>query len=154
MDILKYSAVTGPRPAHHFQTEFQLPIIYVMLVYYVAIALAAIGFSTFNARLETAKGQAASLTGTVIRVAGMVAVTLFGLGAIALSWASDSSSPSSCPRRRAWPGSGSTWWVCPPPSWPGTWRSSPSWESSGRRTSASSWTSWTRGRWPGTSTGS
>jgi hypothetical protein len=59
-------------------------------------------------------------------VAGMVAVALFGLGAIALPWASDSSSPSSYPRRRAWPGSGSTWWACPPPSWPGTRRSSPS----------------------------
>jgi O-antigen/teichoic acid export membrane protein len=70
-----------------FQTPLQLPIIHVMLLYYVAIALAAIGFTTFNARLETAKGQAANLTGTVIRVAGMVAVALFGFGAIALSWA-------------------------------------------------------------------
>ncbi len=133
MDIFKHSAVTGPQPVYQFQTEFQLPIIYVMLVYYVALALAAIGFTTFHARLETAK--------TIIRVAGMVAVALFGLGAVARPWASDSSSPSSCPRRRAWPGNGSTWWACPLPSWPDTRRSSPSWGSSGRRTSASSWTS-------------
>ncbi len=70
-----------------FETPLQLPVIYVMLLYYVAVALAAIGFSTFNARLETAKGQTAHLTGTIIRVAGMVAVALFGWGAIALSWA-------------------------------------------------------------------
>jgi O-antigen/teichoic acid export membrane protein len=70
-----------------FQTPLELQVIYVMLVYYVAIALAAIGFGTFNARLETAKGQTANLTGTIVRVAGMVAVALFGLGAIALSWA-------------------------------------------------------------------
>ncbi len=146
MDIFKHSAVTGPQPVYQFQTEFQLPIIYVMLVYYVAIALAAIGFTTFHARLETAKN--------IIRVAGMVAVALFGLGAIALPWASGSSSPSSFLRRRAWPSSGSTWWACPPPSWPGTRRSSPPCASSGRRTSSCSWTSWTPGRWRGTSTGS
>ena len=33
-----------------FQTPLQLPLIHVMLLYYVAIALAAIGFTTFNAR--------------------------------------------------------------------------------------------------------
>ncbi|MFQ6013781.1 MAG: oligosaccharide flippase family protein, partial [Thermoplasmata archaeon] len=70
-----------------FETPLQLPVIYVMLLYYTAVALAAIGFATFNGRLETAKSQTASLTGTVVRVAGMVAVVLFGLGAIALSWA-------------------------------------------------------------------
>ncbi|MFQ6013687.1 MAG: oligosaccharide flippase family protein [Thermoplasmata archaeon] len=70
-----------------FQTPLELEVIYVMLVYYAAIAVAAIGFSTFHGRLETAKGQTASLTGTVVLVAGTAAVALVGLGAIALSWA-------------------------------------------------------------------
>jgi O-antigen/teichoic acid export membrane protein len=82
LGLFVWTAVLG----RGFQTPQELEVIYIMLVYYTAVALSAIGFSTFHARLETAKSQSAHLTGTVVRVGGMIAVALFGLGAIALSW--------------------------------------------------------------------
>lgn len=69
-----------------FQTPLHLRILYIMLVYYVATSAAQVGLATFNARMEAAKGQASNLVSTVVRVAGMILVALFGLGAIALAW--------------------------------------------------------------------
>lgn len=45
-----------------------LPIIVVVVGYYVARAIADVGQSSFDARLETAKTQAAQLTDTLLRV--------------------------------------------------------------------------------------
>lgn len=70
-----------------FETPLHFQVIFVMLVYYLALNLGGFGTATFDARLETAKSQTSDFVGTVIRVTGMVVVGVVGLGALALAWA-------------------------------------------------------------------
>ncbi len=70
-----------------FETPIHLRIVFVMLLYYIAISLARIGTTTFNAHFETAKSQVSSFTGTAIRLVGIVVVVVAALGTLALSLA-------------------------------------------------------------------
>ncbi len=70
-----------------FETALHLRVVYIMILYFVAISVADYGTSTFNARLQTAKTQTAALTGTVVRVAGMIVVAVAGLGPLEIAWA-------------------------------------------------------------------
>lgn len=65
-----------------------LPIILVVVAYYVTRALADVGQSSFDARLETAKSQVAQLTDTLVRV-GLTALFAITMAAMAhrLGWA-------------------------------------------------------------------
>lgn len=70
-----------------FETPLQQQVIFVMLLYYIAMSTADVGLTTFNARLETAKSQMGILVGTAARVVGVIVVVAAGLGALALAWA-------------------------------------------------------------------
>ena len=62
--LLVYHVILG-KPLE----DTTLPIILLVIGYYVARAIADVGQSTFDARLETAKTQTAQLTDTLTRVA-------------------------------------------------------------------------------------
>lgn len=51
-----------------FETPVHEQAIYVFLLYYLALSLSGFATVTFNARLETARSQAANLAGTLVRV--------------------------------------------------------------------------------------
>ena len=70
-----------------FETPVFLPVIFIMLVYHIALTAADIGIATFTARLETARSETSHLVGTTVRVAGMIVVAVVGLGALDLAWA-------------------------------------------------------------------
>ena len=70
-----------------FETPLHGRVIYVMLLYFLALNLGGIGTSTFDARLEAARSQASNFSGTVVRVGGMALVALAGLGPLELAWA-------------------------------------------------------------------
>ncbi len=70
-----------------FETPVFLPVIFIMLVYHIALTVADIGVATFTARLQTARSETSNLVGTAVRVAGMIVVAVLGLGAADLAWA-------------------------------------------------------------------
>lgn len=70
-----------------FETPEHLRVVFVMILYYLAISAADLGITTFDAQLETARAQAAHLGGTATRTVGMVIVAFGGLSPLALAWA-------------------------------------------------------------------
>ncbi len=70
-----------------FETPLFVRVIFIMLIYHVAVAAADVGIATFTARLETALSETSHLVGTTIRVAGMIVVAGLGLSALDLAWA-------------------------------------------------------------------